>query len=358
MNNTKIGRAESSLQRPRTGRHAGAIAVLALVVMASGACGGAPKNTVETPGANTSATQIGPFVNATSTSGCPSDACSAILAQVKAGATSDTVPSDLTPSLQDASKDLRRPPDGNCSQLPISGLKSSDQPCTYTTGAPATAPMIVLIGDSQAWMWSTTVFSIAKQLGYGFGLVYHNGCKMPLVKFPTASDGTTDAQCREWKSAAIDWINQEKAAVVLVSSGYHNSKYASAADVSDADMTDGYAAVLKQLQAPDRKLFVLGEIAHLNQDPVSCLAANNSSALKCATPPSVAAPGHETQAALNAAQQTGAGFVNPIPMLCTADICPAVIGNYSAYSGKYHLTSTYAEALAPLVQQALSLSPA
>jgi peptidoglycan/LPS O-acetylase OafA/YrhL len=286
-----------------------------------------------------------------SPSGCSSPGCSDILAQVEAGAKTDTIPPDLTPSLAEAAADLRVPDGGRCSRLPISWLKPDRQPCIFDTDAPANAPMIILIGDSQAVMWSRTVNSIAKQLAYRFGLVSHAGCHMPMTTFDTTTEGVTDAQCREWKNAAIDWTKRQDPAVVLVASGNHTG-------IKDADYAAGYAALLKQMQAPGRKLFVMGDVPLLSQDPPRCLAAHPSSALKCATKTAIAAPADEQQAALDGAQQAGAGYVNLTPWLCTADLCPAIVGHYAAYQDQFHITGTYARALMPLVERAIGLKPA
>jgi hypothetical protein len=236
-----------------------------------------------------------------STGGCPSLACPDILAQVEVGAKTDTIPPDLSPSLADAVADLRVPDGGQCSTLPISWLKPHRQPCIFDTGAPANAPMIILIGDSQAVMWSRTVNSIAKQLGYRFGLVSHPGCHMPMTTFDTTAEGVTDAQCREWKNAAIDWMKRQDPAIVLVGSGNHTG-------INGADYADGYTAVLKQMQSPGRKLVVMGDVPLLSHDPPRCLAAHPSSALKCATKTATAVPADEQQAALYGAHRAGAGW--------------------------------------------------
>jgi peptidoglycan/LPS O-acetylase OafA/YrhL len=285
-----------------------------------------------------------------STSGCPSPACADILAQVASGAKTDTIPPDLTPSLADAATDLHAPDGGQCSRLPISWLKPDRQPCTFDTGAPANAPMIILIGDSQAMMWSRTVNSIAKQSAYRFGLVFNYGCHMPMVTFETTREGLTDAQCREWKNAAIDWTNSQYPAMVVVASGNHEG-------IDDAEYASGYASLLKRMQGPGRTLFVMGDVPLLSQDPLRCLAAHPSSALRCATEVATAAPRNEQQAALDGARQAGAGYVDLTPWLCTADLCPAIVGHYAAYQDQYHITGTYAQALMPLVQHAIGLGP-
>jgi hypothetical protein len=283
-------------------------------------------------------------------SSCRSPGCSDILAEVESGAKTNTIPPDLTPSLVDAVTDLRAPDGGRCSRLPLSWLKPDRQPCTFDTGAPANAPMIIVIGDSQAVMWSRTVNTMAKQLGYRFGLVSHAGCHMPMTTFDTTAEGITDAQCREWKSAAIDWLKRQDPAVVLVASGNHTG-------FNVAEYAAGYAAVLKQMQAPGRKLFVMGDVPMLSQDPARCLAAHPSSALKCATKTATAVPADEEQAARDGAHRGGAGYVSLTPWLCTVDLCPSIVGHYAAYQDQFHITGTYARALMPLVQRAIGLRP-
>jgi hypothetical protein len=342
-------------------RRAGNIAVLALVVMAAGGCGGGLKSALESLAAPPSAAPQFDFVSALSTTGCPSTACSTILAKVVAAATTNTIPPGLTPSLQHGSTDVRRPPGGDCSQVPIPGPKPDQDEdsemsdaCTYSTEVPATAPMIVLIGNSHAHMWSVPIGDIAKQLGYRFGLIYHAACHLALAKFSGWPPYATEPRCRAWQDAAGDWVNQQNPAVVLAATG-------DGADIKVSDAADyaaGYAAALKKMQAPGRKLFVMGAVPFPSQDPTHCLSAHSSFILRCATPTSLATPAYAQQAMLDAARQAGADYVNVTPFLCTPDICPAVIGHYLAYSDRYHLTTTYAQTLTPVIQQALNLRPA
>lgn len=68
---------------------------------------------------------------------------------------------------------------------------------------------------------------------------------------------------------------------------------------------------------------MIGEVPALKEDAPRCLAAKESSALKCATAASEA-----ISAGVYAAQQAGAEYVNITPRLCTEDLCPAIIGRY------------------------------
>lgn len=332
-------------------------AVLACLVVLVG-CGqknlAEPQNSVRSdPTATNSAPEIDFSVPAAA-SGCPSKECSDILNMVAEGAKTDVIPADLTPSVAESAKAISVPPGGECSQLPLPGMKEAWQPCIYPTGAKPDAPLIVVIGDSQAWMWSTGVVDIAKSLGYRAAAVHHAGCHMPDVTFPTTSAGVTDEDCRAWKDAAINWVNQQKPSVVLVASGYSNGFNTLTVD----DYVEGYVANLRKLAMPERKVFVMGDVPRPRQDPPRCLAANGSSALRCATRTRKAAPVDQQQAAFDAAQKAQAGYVNLTPLACTAEICPAISGNYAVYQNQYHFTTAYVHVLAPVVGRVLDLVPA
>ncbi|MBP1819472.1 hypothetical protein [Mycobacterium sp. OAE908] len=275
--------------------------------------------------------------------GCPSQPCTDILAEVAAGAKTDDVPGNLTPSIAEAVKDLRLPDGGDCGELADGGLESS-MTCTYGTGP----KMLVLIGDSQAWMWSRSVAEIAQSLGYSFGLVYQAGCHLPLLKWGRSEKNVTDEQCDAWRNGAINWVAQHHPAVVIAASGGHRIK-----NVTDEEYADAYAAAIRRLQAPDRRVAVVGSVPLMDQDPPRCLAGNSSSALKCSTEAIKAT--HVQHADFDASSKAGASYVNIAPWLCTADVCPAIIGNYLAYQNQFHLTSTFAESLAPVMREALKV---
>ena len=301
------------------------------------------------------------------TSGCPSQACTDILALLQAGVATRRVPPDLTPTLEEGSNDtqpgapryqIQAPAGGNCSDLPVSGLVPAFQPCVFDAGAPPTAPSIMLIGNSRALMWSRSVLALATRLGYRFGFVQHEGCSMVRVEENSPSDAAVE--CKTWEDAAINWVNQQNPAVVLVASGPDlNSEWKlNGKTLTPAELTTGYAAALQELAAPGRKVFVLGDVPALKEDAPRCLAANESSALKCATAASEAISADENKAGVDAAQQAGAGYVNLTPWLCTEDLCPAIIGRYLAYRDQRHLTTAFTEALSPVLEQAINIGHA
>jgi SGNH domain (fused to AT3 domains) len=357
------------------GSKAAVAVAVAIVLVACGSNSSSGQGPLHLPSHGSSNSSAGwkDFIAQTSptgawTSGCPSPACSDILAQLQEGTATRTVPPDLTPTLEEESKDtqpgapryqLQAPPGGNCSDLlPVSGLVPAFQPCVFEAGAPPTAPSIMLIGNSRALMWSRSVLALATRLGYRFGFVQHEGCSM--VRVEDNSPSNSAVECKNWEDAAINWVNQQNPAMVLVSSGpdLNQDWKLNGKTLTPAELTKGYAAALKELAAPARKVFVIGEVPALKEDAPRCLAANESSALKCATAASEAISADENKAGVDAAQQAGAGYVNITPWLCTEDLCPAIIGHYLAYRDQRHLSTVFTEALSPVLEQAMNIGHA
>jgi hypothetical protein len=321
------------------------LAVVAVAVVIIGAV--IPIVTSQDAADRSASSAASQFLLPASTTACPSDACTNALNRLAEGAKIDSLPTDLIASLPDSANDLVRPDGGQCIHaLSPAGLRDDDQPCSFDTGATQEAPTIILFGDSQALMWSKSVLAMAAQRGYRFVLLYRTSCVMPVVVIP---DRAADPICNLWRDTAIDWINQQRPAVVILTSGHHDVK------LTDTQMTAGYVELLGRLKAPDRRVVLLSDIPHQRQDPPRCLAAHSSSALACGRPPMEASPPNESQMVLDATRQSGADYVNLLPFLCTEQICPVVIGSQLAYMNPSHLTSNFAQSLSPVLQESLKL---
>jgi hypothetical protein len=114
--------------------------------------------------------------------------------------------------------------------------------------------------------------------------------------------------------------------------------------------------LLSELKAPGRRIVVLGDPPELQQDGPICLAAHESDATACSSPISVAVAPYEERTQAAAAKAVGGKYVSIVPWLCTATTCPAVIGKYDVYEDPWHLSSSYADFLGPVVVQSIGLS--
>jgi len=221
-------------------------------------------------------------------------------------------------------------------------------------GSSAAPERVVLFGDSHGEQWSKAFASVAQKQGYEFGLVYRDACYVTMTDASLPEHGEsgnspTGAQCQKWVNAAIAWINQFHPQVVVFAEGDKGGA------AIQRTFSKGLVEVFKKLQAPGRRLVMLGDIPQLEQNGPICLAAHLSSASVCATSLSGAVASYEVKTLESAVKQVGGTYVNVIPWLCTSTKCPAVIGNYEVYQNQEHLTSTYAESLTPILMQATGL---
>jgi len=290
-------------------------------------------------------------------SGCPSTSCSAVIAAVAAGAHSKTLPVNLTPSLANAASDLRVPPGGVCGSLQIPGLDPSYEPCVY--GSATATSRIVLLGDSHAWQWSTSVASIAQRIGASFGLLYHSSCLVTLTASslpPNGAPGGSEPSgqvCDQWTAAAIKWINNFHPQTVIVVA-YSGSEVSSQQPI----YAKGLVELFHQIQTPGRQLILLGQDPYNFTGGPDCLAAHESNTSQCDVAESQAVVPAAISAEEKAASQVHAKFVNVTPWICTKSECPSVIGNFDVYQDPFHLTSSYSDYLSPVLGIALGLLPA
>jgi hypothetical protein len=279
-------------------------------------------------------------------SGCPSAACSTITSQVAASTHLQQIPANLTPPLQNAGTDLVAP--ANCvkSSLDIT-VAPVNEPCTVGTNA--SAPDIVLFGDSHALMWATSLATIAQRVGDRFTLLDYEACRLPIgVPFPNLP-----ANCAAWRQAAVDWIKQTHPALVVLSSIYNPGGGNPASAYQQ--FSTGWETLLSDITIPGTRLAMIGSIPVLTQDGPTCLAAHESSIRSCSTPASRAVLTKTLAAEQTAVAKESTSFVNPTPWLCTGTVCPAVVGQFTAYQNQFHITSTYGNYLSHVLAGALSL---
>jgi hypothetical protein len=344
------------------------IAVLTCIVMVTvAACGSASSPTgtptsrttvsTTTPTAPATEASVAPTSSAMATtiaalttpgpdSGCPSAACSAVTSRVAAATHVTQVPTDLIPTLENAGTDLVAPPNCVRSKLDVP-VSPANEPCTI--GTDPSAPDIVLFGDSHALMWATSFASLARRVGDRFTLLDFEACRLPIaVQF-----SNLPVRCDAWRQAAIDWIRHDHPALVAVSSIYNPGDAVPAS--AYVQLANGWGTLLADITGPGTRLAVIGSIPALAQDGPTCLAIHPSDVQSCSTSPSTALITDTLAAEQAAAAREGASFVNPTPWLCTAAVCPAVIGRFNVYENRFHITSTYGNYLSPVLQRSLNI---
>lgn len=283
---------------------------------------------------------------------CPWSACAQVLSSVAAGAKVTKLPRNLTPSLQEASADLLTPAGFNACEVGESATVTLD-PCV--DGTDAKAKRMVLIGDSHALMWSRAIAAIARRNGYNLLLLIKIPCPLPMVPFWNAVDNTPNTECTTWKKWAFTRIDKFDPSLVIATTEDFLPLTEQITTMSQAAFSAGFVTTLDDLKGPGRRVVVLGDIPFISPPGPICLAAHESDVQACSNPTTQAVVATHDAAEEAAARTAGASYINVVPWLCTPALCPTIINSIDVYSDSTHITSTYGEALEPVLSEALQL---
>ncbi len=283
---------------------------------------------------------------------CPYPACSPVLSAVSAGTRLQNVPANLSPSLQAASGSVV-PPQGFNACVVSQSVLQTPFPCVVN--ASATTKRMVLIGDSHAEMWSTSVANIATANGYSLLFLAKIPCPLPLVGFWNGLNDTPNTQCTTWKKWALTRIQQFDPSIVIATSEDFDLYTSNGTRISQSEFSKGLVTFLKDLAAPGRNVVLLGDIPYLNQTGPICLAAHEGNVQTCSTPTGQAVLAQNQAAQRTAASKAGAQFVNVVPWFCTPSSCPAIVHNIDVYSDCCHITANYGTYLEGVLSEALKL---
>ena len=337
--------AGSQVQRRRIARTTGAW--LAVVVLAVVIGGWMPPALASS---RRSTELTGPQMAAANQ--CQFSACAKVLSAVAAGTKLQSLPANLTPSLQAASTSVHAPKGLlGC----VVGQPALETPLPCVFNAAATTKRMVLIGDSHADMWSQAVSDIAAANGYSLLFLAKIPCPLPLVGFWNGLNNTPNPQCTTWKNWAISRINQFDPSVVIATTEDRNPVNSGNAAMSQSEYSKGLVTTLKDLSAPTRRVVLLGDIPYLSQAGPVCLSIHSGSVQRCSTPTGQAVIAQDQAAQRTAASSAGAQYINVIPWFCTPKSCPAIVGNTEVYSDCCHITSNYGVNLEAVLTEALKL---
>jgi hypothetical protein len=126
------------------------------------------------------------------------------------------------------------------------------------------------------------------------------------------------------------------------------------AATADALWATGWDTTFRAIKGTKTALVQIRDTPWPGHDAPECLAENSRRISECAAPAaeSIALPDRQVLVD-RTAKAHGARVVDPIPWFCTADSCPAVVGNVLVWRDDDHITTKYASMLVPLLSARL-----
>jgi peptidoglycan/LPS O-acetylase OafA/YrhL len=208
------------------------------------------------------------------------------------------------------------------------------------TGEVSSTRVIVLMGDSHAWMWLPAVVEMARRDHLAVVPLLRLGCTPVRWMGPERDSG-----CAAWYRWAVQQVAGLRPVTTLVS-----GSLAKRPGPSTSAGVKSLVTAARTLREHGR-VVVIGDPEGLERTPVDCLFSRHASMASCATtwPAERLRVGDEVA---RGARDVGAGFLATRPLLCFERTCPAVIGHTIAWADDNHVSGTYSAWAAPAFRAA------
>nr|WP_155925023.1 acyltransferase family protein [Mycolicibacterium sp. CBMA 234] len=273
-------------------------------------------------------------------------------AQVQAAVTASTdlkaVPSNLQPRLADVEAEQNAYLSNGCLRSPLQG----GQP-ECASGETASATTIAVVGDSHAAMWTPAFQQIAEQRHWRLETLAKAAC--PLLDLPATNPfrGVVEMfeHCEQWRAEVMARLRAEHPQLVVVSMwrGYGTDESMTGFTAYNPAWLTALTRLIQQLRDMGSTVLTLGPIPDPHSMVPICLSAHLDDATAC-TPARSTAVNEPGIAAESTAAQTGdTRYADLTKLFCTANSCPAIVGNTLVYVDDSHLTFEYSRLLAPAI---------
>jgi SGNH domain (fused to AT3 domains) len=219
------------------------------------------------------------------------------------------------------------------------------------SGDPNGTKLMVIFGDSRAYMFSAPLQLIAAKNGWTLRVFSFGGCEVDDLQFLSAETNAPNKECDVFRSAAISQIRAlHPNLVITTSAGDHF--LADGTEPTPAQLHDAWVSTFQKLAQPGTRLAMIGPIPYWPSDDARCLAAHETEVQKCSVATAKLPTNKQEAPQAAAAATAGVVFISSRPWVC-ADKCEPVIADIRVYNEKYHFSATYAVYLTGAISEAL-----
>ncbi|OBH91781.1 acyltransferase family protein [Mycobacterium sp. E2733] len=264
-------------------------------------------------------------------------------AAVAASANLKAVPANLDPSLAEAPADKAAVFVNGCVR---SWREVGQNDCA--TGDVASPTTVALVGDSHAAMWDPAFQQVAEQRHWRLETLAKVTCPLQDLHILSPYLGREYTECEQWRGQIMGRVAAEHPRLVVVDM---SRRYG--ADFSftsyDPAWIDTLGRTVAQLRSTGAAVLILGPAPDPHSSVPACLSAHLDDAGACA--PSRSAAVDDDGIAAERAATTGAGgqYADLTDLFCTPDHCPMIVGNTLVFRDDNHVTTEYAQLLAPVM---------
>jgi peptidoglycan/LPS O-acetylase OafA/YrhL len=250
-------------------------------------------------------------------------------------------PADLNPGLDELAGYLPRQWSNGCLDVTAENV----QKCLL--GDPHAGKKAMLLGDSIAAAWLPGLRVGFEQRGWAVQPLTMAQC--PNIMEVTLRDNQPNVACAEHRDWAIDYVRDQRPALVILSDSFLARLADEKIDRTTA-WRNGLTTIVQQIKSSGAQVVILSAPPGSANLQTCATTVNNPT--DCVQGP---ADWFQQQRAIEGqvSDATGVKFIDPEPWFCLNSRCPSFIGSSPVYGDGVHMTAEYSTRIGPDVVAAM-----
>lgn len=198
---------------------------------------------------------------------------------------------------------------------------------------------IAVVGGSHSAHWVPAIRVAAERAGWTVVSYTKSACRF------TGVFNRGHRSCKYWNEALVEKLIDSRPDLVFTTAtlGTGDSEY----------VPDGFIKQWRKLEREGLAVMAVRDTPRPGKDVADCVAQNGHNNGRCDVP-RAAILADSAAFELRDDLPSNVHFVDFSDWFCSADICPAVMGNVLIYRDSHHISATYSQSLAGPVAEAIS----
>lgn len=211
---------------------------------------------------------------------------------------------------------------------------------------------MVVLGDSHAGQWLPALDAIGLERGYRVVPFIKYGCVPYDVAQLTDDQTRPYTECDRFRAWILDELPHLQPDVVYVGSRSMPPNLRAPEAQRPEAWSAGVRRFLGAVQSTTPDVRVLGDTSPLDFDPIDCLTDSHATMSTC-TSEVTALVRQANRLTEEAAEQSGATYLDVLPMVCLHGRCPAFAGGRMVYANSGHLSVDWVRHVLPAFRATL-----
>ncbi|MDM4762963.1 acyltransferase family protein [Galbitalea sp. SE-J8] len=228
--------------------------------------------------------------------------------------------------------------------------------CDFGVDAADASLTIALTGDSHAGHYVAALDRLAMANRWHVVMYVKSSCPTLLSDDVAAAwDWTLGASCRAWNDAIVPEIASRSDIDVVVTSSIAReyARFDDAGGLISYDTSDAYAAAWREWTAAGKKVFVIGDVPHMQLGDIPTCIATEGADDPCTQKTSIALTPDPMLVAAAAAHDPDIASFDPNEFICGSRRCHSVVGGIPVFADQNHLSRFFSASLAPYLGRAI-----